>query len=736
MVPPLLLLLLSAPANLVPNPSAEAAQGDAPDGWTFYSWQASAGWWASDQAYDGQRSLGLSGLNGGWHTAFDVTPGQIYRVTFHYRAEGPAGKAVVFARPIVAGKTGEAALYSPLPTIRFDQGQQFVHGELVPGADERGWVAADGGQFVPAAGQTRFNLLIKLVSDSPDSKLYLDAIEVFGTPPRLVPPTAVRLAAPPGMVIWTDDPNRKIGHDQPAPIENGQLAIAAAQAECEVFQIAVTPDQELPAATWQCSDLTGPGTIRETALRCRLIEFVDIQRPYGPFGERGPCPDPLTDRLPTTMPAGRPTTCWFTLTVPADAAAGDYIGQLRLVAGDQSMAEIPLSLTVWPFTLPAHTALDVHSSFRAELVLPREHGEPEAVLRRYYDSFFTHGTTCQPGVAPVIRRQGAQVTADVSRLVAQWRWLHDTYGLQRVTLPALWIGHRGTHRMPPDASWQGLRIFQDDRLAALEPTFETAFRSYFQQVCEAFRQAGLWLQPEVRFFDEPHLDDEATRRGLRLICELIHNVAPDVTISLAANTPHPELTREIRSWALHTDAWDANRGAIAQARAAGCRIGVYNNAVNLPEHRRMRIRMWPWLLAKYQVDATYSWWGTVCWRDAMADPWTCGQGDSGVLLYPPRAGESGPIESVRWELFREGLEDYAYFELATRLADRAAAKLGDPVAEQARAAVERGLGLVERWPNVKTGSDEPYSIDPRELQAARRGLAESIVALREVLGDA
>jgi len=218
-----------------------------------------------------------------------------------------------------------------------------------------------------------------------------------------------------------------------------------------------------------------------------LVEFIDIQRPQGPFGERGPCPDPLTDRLPTTMPAGRPTTCWFTLTIPPDAAPGEYTGRLELVSGDESQATVPLTLTVWPFTLPARTSLDVHSAFRAELALAREHGEPEAVLQRYYQSFFTHRTTCQPGVAPRGLRDGDRITGDQAPLQEHNGRLRDTIGRARVTLPSLWISHRGTHQMPADAAWQGLRIFGDETITTLDPAFETAFRGYFQQVCDAFR---------------------------------------------------------------------------------------------------------------------------------------------------------------------------------------------------------------------------------------------------------
>ena len=728
-------LALAPPANIAPNPSAEAGQGDLPTGWSFYSWNGSTGWWATEQAFDGDRSLGLSGLNGGWSTRFPVRPGYVYRVTFHYRAEGPASRAVVFARPIVEGQAGKAALYRPIPAIRFDEPGQFVNGDLVAGADERGWVYAEAGQFVPEAGITEFDLLLKLVSDSPESKLYLDGIAVAETPQRTAPPSAFRLASTNGLVIWSDNPNRKIGHDQAPPDTRGELAVSAAKGESEVFQVVITPDHDLTAARWRWQPLDGPGTIPADALRCRLVEFIDIQRPMGPFGAKGLCPDPLTDRLPTTMPAGRPTTCWFTLAVPADAAAGDYAGQLELVTGDQVLATVPWKLTVWPFTLPAHSRLQVRSHLRAELVLAREQGQPDDILKRYYASFFEHRTTCQPGVSPVIRRNGDQLTADATRLVEHYTFLRDTYGLDRVVLPSLWIGHRGTHRMPADATWQGLRIFADDAVSSLDPTFEQAFRRYFTGVCQTFRDAGLWLQPQVGFFDEPQLDDDATRRGLRLFCRLIHSVAQDVEITLAAAYPHPELTGEIKSWALHTDAWDDNLARIDAARQAGCRIGVYNNAVDFPEHRRLRLRLWPWLLYQYGVDATYSWWGTVCWRGPMEDPWTCGQGDSGVLLYPPREGESGPIESVRWELFREGLEDYAYLELTASLAGRAAAKLGERAAEPATQAIRQALALVEHWPNVKTASDEPYSIDPREHQAAREMLAHTIIALRHALGE-
>jgi hypothetical protein len=282
--------------------------------------------------------------------------------------------------------------------------------------------------------------------------------------------------------------------------------------------------------------------------------------------------------------------------------------------------------------------------------------------------------------------------------------------------------------MPADAEWQGIPIFADANLTTLNPAFERPFRAYFRQVCDALRQEGLFLKPTVRFFDEPILDDPATRNGLRTLSKLVLDIDPEVTVSIAASDPHPELTDVIRLWVIHTDAWYRFLPHIEAARRAGCEVHVYNNGVNFPEQRRLRVRLWPWLLWKYRVDGTFSWWGTVCWRGDMGNPWTAGGGEfSGVLLYPPRSpDEHGPIESVRWELYREGLEDYEYLAVADRLAAQLEAAGKAQAAKPLRSALAQAMSLVTRWPNVRTCADEPYTLDPAKVAEARETLAKAI----------
>jgi len=121
----------------------------------------------------------------------------------------------------------------------------------------------------------------------------------------------------------------------------------------------------------------------------------------------------------------------------------------------------------------------------------------------------------------------------------------------------------------------------------------------------------------------------------------------------------------------------------------------------------------------------------VCWRGDMEDPWTAGQGGSGVLMYPPRSPkEKGPIDSVRWELFREGLEDYEYLRLADALARELTRQGMAAEAKAGRDAVAAAMKLVERWPCVRAANDEPYTLDVRAVAVARERLAQAVEAMQ------
>ena len=725
-----------AGASSAPNPGFEEGDGDRPASWSFYSWKQARGWWEHTGTRTGGHCLGLSGLNGGWSAAVPVVGGRIHDLRLHYRTNGRPSRVVFFVRVETKPRTLETILYKPVITIPSTRRGRFVDGTYVGGADDRGWVYLEAGQFAPGIDVESINLLIKIRSDDPQAQLFLDDLSVTACEPLDLPDAARLLWSGPVGKVWTEDENRKVLPDRTPPARQAEagLSLSLARGEYGSLQIAVTPNADCEGMSWSWDPLSGASHLPQTALRCRRVELIPIEKTMGPHGHAGLNPDPLTERLPCDIAAGTNQAFWFTIRVPPAQAPGTYDTQLRLLSGAGLVCQIPLTVRVWDFVLPRRPSMDVRSSLRYNLVLPRETDDGDTVLKRYYRDYYEHRSRCSPGVRVGVRLDGDSVSVDAGECLDHLRYMRDELGAERFNIPSLWIGHRGTHRMPADAAWQRRRIFANPECTELRPEFENPFRDYMGKLLGLLREHRLFLAPVVRFFDEPNLTDQPTLNALRTLSRLLLDIEPQLTVAMTATYPHPELTDVSKLWVLHTDAWDRNLDHIDAARRAGCRIYVYNNAVNFPEHPPIRVRLWPWLLRKYGVDGTYSWWGTVCWRGEMEDPWSAGMGSSGVLLYPPRSDrENGPISSVRWELFREGLEDYEYLRLAADLADRAEHEGQAGLARQAREAAETALALVRKWPNVRAANDQPYSLDVTAVAAARERLGNCIEALSRAL---
>jgi hypothetical protein len=92
----------------------------------------------------------------------------------------------------------------------------------------------------------------------------------------------------------------------------------------------------------------------------------------------------------------------------------------------------------------------------------------------------------------------------------------------------------------------------------------------------------------------------------------------------------------------------------------------------------------------------------------------------GFLLYP---GENGPINSIRWELIRDGIEDYDYLTILKDRYLKAQAGAGN---ESAVRLASKALDLQELIPNLVN-----FTRDPQALAAKRAEIARAIVGIGE-----
>ena len=100
-----------------------------------------------------------------------------------------------------------------------------------------------------------------------------------------------------------------------------------------------------------------------------------------------------------------------------------------------------------------------------------------------------------------------------------------------------------------------------------------------------------------------------------------------------------------------------------------------------------------------------------------------GQNGNGSIMYP---GSDGPVDSIRLEALRDGVEDYEYLYTLKQLVGRASANPSlQPLIERAQRLLAIDPALIE--------SMRSYAKDPQVLLAQRQAIAELIVELQRTL---
>lgn len=286
------------------------------------------------------------------------------------------------------------------------------------------------------------------------------------------------------------------------------------------------------------------------------------------------------------------------------------------------------------------------------------------------------------------------------------------------------------------------------------PEYQAAFRAYCQAVQEHLRSQGWLDEAYVYWFDEPEPRDYAfVMNGFRKLRE----AAPDIRGMLTEQV-EPELIGGPRIWCPLTPAYD--EALAAERRAAGetfwwyvCTGPKTPYAGLFIDHPATDLRVWLWQTWKRRIEGVLI-WETVYWTspsaypDALQNPyadpmgWVAwmpdlargtklpwGNGD-GRFLYPPESaadggsGEpilEGPVDSIRLEMLRDGIEDYEYHAMLERLL----AERGDRLGAEERRRYEALLDV----PDAVSANLTEFTWDPAPIEARRAELAKAIARL-------
>ena len=511
-------------------------------------------------------------------------------------------------------------------------------------------------------------------------------------------------AAKAAVGLWWCESCRKISRERPEPAGGARplIRLSAARNERESFQIVLSPRKAVEKVSVKVSDLRGPRDAKIPAGNievCR-VGYVRVESPTDETGIAADWPDPLPPLAPDeefTPQTGANTPLWFTVAVPDGIPAGDYAGTIELASKRKSrfdrgawQARVPLRVRVWNFALPKETRLKTAlglglGNVKAYHNLTTDE-ELAAVWDKYMQNFAAHRISPFWPMGPAHIGVEFDKSATPPRVKLDWtrfdaaaaRYL-DEFGFNTFHLPLRGLG-RGGHGKP----WRGGEFggFKQGT-----PEYAALWGDYARQLSDHLEQKGWLRKTYLYWYDEPTRNDYEFVRENN---EQIKRHAPKLARMLTEE-PGPQLAGCVDIWCPVSSNYRAE--SCHERQRVGERVWWYVCCTpRAPwctlflDHPAVDLRTWLWQTWGRGVEGILIWetsyWNARSkfkpparqnpWEDPMSyNPNGChwGNGD-GRLVYPPnRTNDTkqkfldGPVNSLRWEILRDGVEDYEYFAL-------------------------------------------------------------------------
>jgi hypothetical protein len=415
--------------------------------------------------------------------------------------------------------------------------------------------------------------------------------------------------------------------------------LATARNETEACQLVLHSDKPIAGVVVSVSDFRH---VDNTAtLKLRLFQVGFVPKIVGDASY----PDPLPPLKPLDLQANQAQPVWISVTVPKDAKPGDYAATVQVHA-DGRVADYPLRLHVWGFTLPETPSCMTAFGLSKEYIA-REHGvavdspESERLYAQYYEELLAHRISANTIPADLMSDDAAKYLNDPRLTSYLIPYLADDNALKALVARLTQHG------------WYAKGFFYPID----EPVHKEAY-DQLATISERLHQCVPGYRWVVPYFRDPGWSND------------LH------ALDLMAN--------RVNVWCPQLEVFDKDprtRSYLADRRKLGddvwwyvcCGPGLpYNNFfINLSA---MTHRLLFWQQKRENVQGLL-YWRANYWNPSITrNPWTdmatvkdinAGIMGDGSLFYPGKqVGVDGPVSSLRLEVIRDGLEDFDYLTLA------------------------------------------------------------------------
>jgi len=526
-------------------------------------------------------------------------------------------------------------------------------------------------------------------------------------------------------------------------VESFQVVVAAVKGNARIIDVAI-------------SDLIGPqGTkIRKDCVRFYREEYVRV-RMSTPRAELPPglYPDPLVPfldpatgkpieplnqhqerwgeptvirghdmfALPFEVSEGQNQPIWVDIMVPKDAQAGEYHTTFWVAVQNGGTLEVPVTLTVWDFTLPDGPTHRNHfgefgNMARSFGVQPGSE-QYRAIEARYCKAMSEHRLN-----PPIPHYLLPEVKPDGSLNIVPERHKALQKFITDLHVTDFQIPNAPFAQLPSSTTNANYKEIAPDQR-------EKAQR-YYRQYFDYLKQNGWEKRAYVYLLDEPNTRENYEQ--VLVLGQMIHEAVPGLRLLVVEQTytqdpTWPDIDPAVDIWCPLFGFID--RDSIQAKIAKGDEVWSYTALVQLapsyhPQYQQLKDKNPPhwhidspllvyrvptWINRQYGITGLL-YWSTVT---TVIDPWfnpafalPHHYNGGGFLLYPGTpCGINGPIASMRLKNIRDGMEDYEYFVLLEKRAGQDAVKK----------VVDR---IAPNWWD--------YSRDPKAINAVRSEIARLI----------
>ncbi len=495
-------------------------------------------------------------------------------------------------------------------------------------------------------------------------------------------PMTFKLPSPSNATLWTTIPMEKVLKEAAPPEATGDaIQIYAAKNESEPFQIVVRANAD-STTTLSMPAFSGPGSIPR--IEIRRVGYVKIDKPSDATSiKSGFVPDPLEH---TTFGANEPTKggenqpFWVTVTVPEDAAAGDYTSTLTVTVNGTAQA-VPVKLHVFDFALPKKIGFDGNWNLSFEAL---GGSASLAAVEKLKTWLFEHRIVPSSVAWPAGLNYNGGIDYDCatgtfsekandydfSRLGPKYI---DGVGWNGTGFPSFQVMTFVNNSTPRPQNFCGVDRGPDHfGTAAYNAEWSKLLKAIDAKVVEKG-----W-QKKAYYYVQNEPQNQADYDVAAHLASIAKTAAPNLRIAVSEE-PKPEIAENPRGNGKTYDLWWADLShfepSYAKTRQAkGEEVWWYFLYGDRPpyfnpiaiDHAGIESRIGFFAAWKYRIRG-FAYYSVTGWG---ADPYqnprpegTDMNGD-GFLLYPPKNGEL--TSSIRWELLREGEEDFEYLLLLAK----------------------------------------------------------------------